>query len=72
MDMLTKDIKPFGLGIYGKEIYLSYRVHLHDVFSDKREEVAQNIANLFRTANELDDYFVTTHGCAYTSYSLKN
>jgi len=71
-DMLTKDVKPFGLGIHGKEIYLSYRVHLSDVFSEQRENIAANIAALFNKANELDDYFVLTHGCTYSLQSLKS
>jgi len=66
------DVRPYQLGIYQNEVYLSYRVHLADVFSSHQTEVGENITAMFNKANELDDYFVNKYNCKYSAYSLKN
>lgn len=71
-DMLSLDTGVYKLGLNQKEIYLSYRVHISDVFSPRQHEVSANITGLFRKADELDDYFLTQHGCAYSVHSSKN
>jgi hypothetical protein len=71
-EILSLDVWPFKLGIYQKEIFISYRVHISDVFSPKQNEVGQNITGLFNKANELDDYFVEKFGCKYSVHSHKN
>lgn len=70
-ELLSKDVAPFKLGIYLKEIFISYRVHISDVFSPRHQEVSNNITALFNKANELDDYFVEKFGCKYSSHSKK-
>jgi hypothetical protein len=70
-ELVTKDVWPFKLGIHDKEIFVSYRVHISDIFSKHGEEVKKNIAELFRKANELDDYFVEKFGCKFSVHSLK-
>jgi hypothetical protein len=59
------------LGLYGNEIFVSYRAAMADVFSPQREKIAGNIAALIHKANELDDYFVEKFGCNYSVYSNK-
>jgi len=71
-ELLSRNIQPFKLGIWEKEVYVSYRVHISDVFGVRREEVKKNIAGLYHKANELDDYFVETFGCKFSVHSLKN
>ena len=71
-ELLSMKIAPFKLGVYQKEIYLSYRVHISDIFSTHQNEIISNLTSLFNKANELDDFFVEKYGCKYSSYSRKN
>lgn len=71
-ELLSIDVRPFQLGIYQKEIYLSYRVHISDVFSPRQQQISTNIADFFNKANELDDYFIEKHSCKYSVHSLKS
>lgn len=70
-ELLSLNINPYQLGIYQKEIFVSYRVHISDVFSPRQQEIGANIAQLFNKANELDDYFMEKFGCKYSTHSLK-
>lgn len=70
-EMLSTEIRPYQLGLYGNEIFVSYRSAMTDVFSPRQAEVAGNIAALSHKANELDDYFVNKYGCKYSVYSNK-
>jgi hypothetical protein len=71
-EITSKDIAPYKLGIWEKEVYVSYRVHISDVFGARHQEVKSQIAGLYRKANELDDYYVETFGCKFSVHSLKN
>ena len=71
-EVISKDISPYKLGIWDKEIYVSYRVHMSDVFGPKGGEVKKLIADLYRKANDLDDYFVNNFGCKFSVHSLKS
>jgi hypothetical protein len=71
-ELTSKDITPYKLGIWEKEVYVSYRVHITDVFGPRHQEIKSNIAGLYRKANELDDYFADTFGCKFSVHSLKN
>jgi serine protease Do len=71
-ELLTKEIAPYKLGIWDKEIYISYRVHITDVFGVRKDEVKKNIASLYRKANELDDYFNEKFTCKFSVHSLKS
>lgn len=71
-EITSKDIAPYKLGIWEKEVYVSYRVHITDVFGPKNLEIRQNIAELYRKANELDDFYVESFGCKFSVHSLKN
>ena len=64
MDFLLKDnVSPYSLGIYNNTIFLSYRTHLSDIYSDHADEIKENIKNLALKADELDDFFVDNYGC---------
>ena len=67
--LLSADTKPFILGVYNNEVYVSYRVHLSDVFSDEREKVKKNIADLSQKADDLDNYLNETFGCEFSQYA---
>lgn len=71
-EIISKDVAPYKLGIWEKEIYISYRVHITDVFGPRREEIKKKIADLYRRANDLDDFYVEKFGCKYSVHSLKN
>jgi serine protease Do len=70
-ELVTKDLSPFKLGIYNKEVFVSYRTYVSDIFSSRSHEIQKNITALFHKANELDDYFVEKFGCDYSNYSKK-
>jgi hypothetical protein len=67
--LLSADTKPFILGIYNNEIYVSYRVHLSDIFSDEGERVKKNITDLAQKADDLDNYLNDTFGCEFSQYA---
>jgi serine protease Do len=71
-ELVSRNIVPYKLGLWEKEVYVSYRVHISEVFGLRSAEVKKSIAGLYRTANELDDYFVDTFGCKFSVHSLKN
>src|SRR5690606_26286534 len=70
-ETLSMDLGEYKLGIYQKELFISYRVHLADVFSAHQQRVSENIAGLFNKANELDDYFANKYGCPFSIHSNK-
>jgi len=69
--LLSADIKPFILGIYNNEIYISYRVHLSDIFSDDKDRIRDNVSKLAEKADELDNYLNETFGCEFSEYAKK-
>jgi len=71
-ELVSKEVTPYKLGIHDKEIFVSYRVHISDVFSKQNAEIKKNLTGLFSKANELDDYFQEKFGCKYSVHSLKS
>lgn len=67
--LLSDPINPYLLGIYDNQIFISYRVHLSDVFSDYGEEVKKNIANLLQKADDMDDFLETEYGCPKSNFA---
>ncbi|HRH56752.1 MAG TPA: trypsin-like peptidase domain-containing protein, partial [Chitinophagales bacterium] len=53
---LSNPVPPYKLAVYNNQIYLSYRVRMSDVFSNRADEIKQNLSNLILKANEMDDY----------------
>ena len=68
----AENIKPYQLGLDGSQIYLSYRVHISDIFSEFAEEVQKNITGLAFKADEMDNYLVDTFGCEFSEYAKKD
>ena len=67
--MLSTDFGPYKLGVDGKQIYIAYRIHLSDINDDTAAEIQQNIVNIARKADELDNYMVERFGCEFSEYS---
>ncbi|CAN5123276.1 trypsin-like peptidase domain-containing protein [soil metagenome] len=71
-ELLSTDMAPYQLGIQDKEVFISYRVYITDIFSARQKEINANITGLFKKANEVDDLFVQKFGAKYSIHSLKN
>lgn len=69
--LLGNEIKPYQFGLSDNQIYLSYRVHISDVFSDVGEEIQKNLTNIAFKADELDNLLHETYGCDFSEYSKK-
>ncbi len=70
--LLSADIKPFILGVRNNDIFVSYRVHMSDVFSDEADKIKKNITDLAAKADDLDNYLNETFGCEFSEYSKKD
>ena len=70
--LLQTEIAPYRFGLDGNQIYLSYRVHISDIFSDYSENVKTNLTHLAFKADDLDNYLVDTFGCEFSEYANKN
>lgn len=70
--LLSTDVTPYQMGLDGNQIYISYRVHISDIFSDYGEEVQKNLTNLAFKADELDNYLADTFGCEFSEYAKKD
>lgn len=68
----AEDIKPYQLGLDGNQIYLSYRIHISDVFSEFAGHIKNNITNMAFKADELDNYLSDTYGCEFSEYAKKD
>ncbi len=67
--MLTTDFGEHRLSVSDNQIFLSYRVHISDLYSDYEATVLNNITQLALKADELDDIFVNDFGAQMTVYS---
>ncbi|MEM9143395.1 MAG: trypsin-like peptidase domain-containing protein [Bacteroidota bacterium] len=67
--ILTADAGEHRLSISDNQIFLSYRVHISDLYSEHKEQVLDGIAQLAIKADALDDTFVTEFGAKMTHYS---
>lgn len=67
--LLEDSVPPYRLGVYNNQIYLSYRMHLSDIYSPKRSELLDRLAGMPRKADELDDFFVSEYQCEKTGFS---
>lgn len=70
--LLEGNTAPYYLGIHDNQIYLSYRVHLSDIFTDHAEKIKENLKNLAIKADDLDNYFVDNFGCEMSIESKGN
>ena len=67
--ILTADTEPHRLSISDNQIYLSYRIHISDLYSGHTDEILENLAQLAIKADALDNTFVTNFGAEMTHYS---
>ena len=61
--LLGKNVEPYSLGVHENKIFLSYRTHLSDIFSDYADGIKENIKNLALKADDLDNFFEDEYGC---------
>ena len=54
--LLSDDIYPYKMGLDGNQIYIAYRIHISDIFSDYANEIKQNITRPALEADRLDNY----------------
>lgn len=67
--LLSNPVPPYYLGIHDNQIYLSYRVHISDVFSPHAEKIKRELTQMALKADEMDNFFVDEYGCEMTNYS---
>jgi len=67
----SNQVPPYQLGVYENKIFISYRTHLSDIYSNKKDEIKQAIIKLALKADALDDYFHTEFGCEMAMESKK-
>lgn len=67
--ILTANMGPHRLSISDNQIYLSYRIHISDLYSDHKNEILECLAQLANKADELDNTFVNDFGAEMTHYS---
>lgn len=64
MEYLLKDnVAPYSLGVHDNKIFLSYRAHLSDIFTEQAATIKEDIKNLALKADDLDNFFMDTYGC---------
>lgn len=61
--LLGKNVEPYSLGVHENKIFLSYRTHLSDIFTDYADTIKENIKNLALKADDLDNFFMDEYGC---------
>ncbi|HHH49349.1 MAG TPA: trypsin-like serine protease [Saprospiraceae bacterium] len=61
--IISDKVAPYQLGVYDNKIYISYRTHLSDIYSSRKEEIKKNIIQLALKADELDDFFMNEYNC---------
>ncbi|MEZ5007686.1 MAG: trypsin-like peptidase domain-containing protein [Chitinophagales bacterium] len=67
--ILTTDTGQHRLSISDNQIFLSYRIHISDLYSDNKDEILDGIAQLAIKADDFDDMFVNDFGAKMTHYS---
>lgn len=67
--LLSDPIEPFHLSIDQNQIFISYRVHLSDLYSDLKDVIQNNLSRLAIEADQLDDDLFIHFGCPKTHFS---
>ena len=67
--LLSRPVRPYTLGVSNNQVYLSYRVHLSDVFSRRAHDVANKLTQLSLTADDLDNHLMDEFGCEMSAES---
>ncbi len=61
----SNQVEPFYLAISENKIYLSYRIHLSDIFSTEKQNIQKNLTHFILKADELDNFFNTQFHCDF-------
>lgn len=69
--LLSDPIEPFHLSIEQNQIFISYRVHLSDIYSQQNEIIKNNIIRLAKEADHMDDFLFEKYRCPKTHFSKK-
>ncbi|MDR1112308.1 MAG: trypsin-like peptidase domain-containing protein, partial [Bacteroidales bacterium] len=69
--LLSVDMTPYQLGLEDNQIFISYRIHISDIFSDHAAEIKKNITQMAFKADELDNFLVDNYGCEFSEYAKK-
>ncbi|ATA74453.1 trypsin-like peptidase domain-containing protein [Capnocytophaga canis] len=64
--MLSHPYSPYHFGISENIIYLSYRVHLSDLFSEDSEKIKNHVRDIPKLADYLDNILVEQYHCEYS------
>lgn len=64
--LLSHPYLPYSFGISDNTIYISYRVHLSDVFSDDSGKIKEYVQNIPALADDLDNLLVEKYGCEFS------
>ena len=67
--LLSADVGPYKLGLEENQIYIAYRVHLTDIFSDEAGRIGRELTGLALKADELGNYLVEALGSDFPEYS---
>lgn len=68
----SNPIAPYRLGVYEDKIFLSYRTHLSDIFSDSKDDIQNDLMGMITKADALDDFFVQNYGCEFSMESKED
>lgn len=64
LEYVTGDSQdPYILGVYKNKIFLSFRTHLSDIYSEKKTDIKDIITKLAKKADDLDDFFKDNFAC---------
>ncbi|RKN76969.1 trypsin-like peptidase domain-containing protein [Ulvibacterium marinum] len=71
--LVASDQGAFSLGVYKNQIFISYRLHISDLFKDEttKNNVKIKIKELAIKADELDDFFVEQYQCTMSTHAKK-
>jgi len=62
--LLSPAQRPYQLGVYDGSIYLSYRVHISDLFNEKYgKQELEKLIKLSSKADDTDNFLLDTYGC---------
>jgi hypothetical protein len=67
--LLSNPIAPYKLGLSENTIFISYRAHLSDIFSNHRERIMKELSLLPQKADDMDDFLIKEYGCQYSNFS---
>lgn len=67
--LLSNPVAPYQLGICQNQVYISYRVHLSEIFSDAADDIMKNYTQMLKKADELDDFLEKEYNCSKSNFA---